>query len=148
MQNGLCIARLPAAGHWYNPKMKWRRRQILGGMLAAWGSRAKAAQEEKPAMFGMIGKMLAVPGRREELIALLLQGTAEMPGCLSYIVARDSADDAAIWITEVWIDKASHDASLSLPSVRKTIAAARPMIAGFSSSTVTTPIGGVGLPRR
>ncbi len=125
-----------------------KRRQILGGMIAAWGTRAQAVQEEKPSMFGLIGKMLAATGKREELIALLLQGTTEMPGCLSYVVACDSTDDAAIWITEVWIDKASHDASLSLPSVKKTIAAGRPMIAGFSSSTVTTPIGGVGLPRR
>ena len=40
-----------------------------------------------------------------------------MPGCLSYIVATDPADANAIWITEAWDSKASHDASLSLPQV-------------------------------
>ena len=25
-----------------------------------------------------------------------------MPGCLSYVVARDPTDADAIWITEVW----------------------------------------------
>ena len=39
-------------------------------------------------------------------------------GCLNYIVARDPADADAIWITEVWVDAASHKASLALPSVQ------------------------------
>ncbi len=97
-------------------------------------------------MYGLIGKMVATAGKREELISLLLQGTEEMPGCLSYVIAKDQADDDGIWITEVWDDKASHDASLSLPAVKKTIAAARPMIAAFNTPVVTTPVGGHGLP--
>jgi len=58
---------------------------------------------------------------------------------------RDQADDDGIWITEIWDDKASHDASLSLPAVKKTIAAARPVIAAFNTPVVTTPVGGHGL---
>ena len=98
-------------------------------------------------MYGLIGKMRAVAGQRDALIAILLEGTGSMPGCLSYIVATDPADADAIWITEVWDSKESHDASLTLPSVRAAISRARPMIAGFGPSTVTTPVGGVGLPR-
>jgi len=97
-------------------------------------------------MYGLIVKMVATAGKRDELISLLLQGTNAMHGCLSYVIARDAADDDGIWVTEVWDDKASHDASLSLPVVQKTIAAARPMIAGFSNPVVTTPVGGHGLP--
>jgi quinol monooxygenase YgiN len=73
-------------------------------------------------MYGLIGKMTAVEGKRDELIAILLQGTKEMPGCLSYIVAKDPADATTIWVTEVWEDQASHKASLSLPAVREAIA--------------------------
>ena len=51
-------------------------------------------------MYGLIGKMTAVEGRRDELIAVLLDGVAGMPGCLSYIVATDPADPNLIWITE------------------------------------------------
>jgi quinol monooxygenase YgiN len=126
--------------------MKLQRRQMLGGAAVVLGSIAWAAPEEKKPMYGMIGKMVAAPGKRDELISLLLQGTAAMPGCLSYIIARDTADDDGIWITEVWEDKASHDASLSLPAVKKTIGAARPMIAAFNAPAVTTPVGGHGLP--
>jgi quinol monooxygenase YgiN len=97
-------------------------------------------------MYGMIGKMIAAPGQRAEVISLLLQAVIAMPGCLSYVVAQDPADENGIWITEVWDSKDSHDASLSLPEVKKSITAARPMIAGFSNQAITTPIGGYGLP--
>lgn len=96
-------------------------------------------------MYGLIGKMLAVPGQRDALAAILLEGTAEMPGCLSYIIATDPADADALWITEVWDTEANHQASLSLPSVQQAIARGRPLIAGFGERTVTTPVGGHGL---
>lgn len=96
-------------------------------------------------MFGLIGKMRAAPGKRDDLMAILLDGTGSMPGCLSYIVASDPSDADGIWITEVWTDEASHKASLNLPEVQAAIARARPIIAGFDSQTRTRPVGGVGL---
>lgn len=99
-------------------------------------------------MFGLIGKMRAVPGKRDELISILLGSTGEMPGCLSYVIGRDPADADAIWVTEVWTDEASHKVSLSLPQVQAAIARARPLIAGFDSQTRIEPVGGVGLPPR
>lgn len=68
-----------------------------------------------------------------------------MPGCLSYIVAEDSQDEHAIWITEVWEDQESHQASLSLPSVQEAIRKGRPMIAGFGERFETSPVGGKGI---
>ncbi len=85
------------------------------------------------------------PGTRDGLIAVLLEGVSGMPGCLSYVVARDPADAEAIWVTEVWKDEASHKASLSLPSVQAAIAKGRPMIARFDQHFVTQPVGGHGL---
>jgi quinol monooxygenase YgiN/uncharacterized glyoxalase superfamily protein PhnB len=95
-------------------------------------------------MYGLIGKMIATPGERDALIAILLDSTADMPGCLSYIIAKDPADANAIWITEVWDSEVSHQASLSLPAVREAITRARPLIAGFGDSTTTEPVNGVG----
>ena len=77
---------------------------------------------------------------------MLLPAVQQMPGCLSYVVAQDAADENGIWITEVWDSKESHDASLALPEVRKAIAAARPMIIGSSNNVITMPVGGYGLP--
>lgn len=99
-------------------------------------------------MFGLIGKMMAVAGERDALIAILLDGVAGMPGCLSYVVAKDPADENAIWITEVWDREASHAASLALPSVKNAIAKGRPRIAGFGDRIVTSPVGGYGLTGR
>lgn len=97
-------------------------------------------------MYGLIGKMTARPGQRDALIAVLLDGTGAMPGCLSYVVARDPADPDALWITEVWESKSHHEASLALPSVREAIAQGRPMIAGFGPERFETePVGGHGL---
>lgn len=97
-------------------------------------------------MYGMIGSLRAKPGQRDELVKLLLDGSGSMPGCLSYVVAEDSADPDKIWVTEVWTDKTSHQASLSLPMVREAIAKARPLLAGFDMSVETRVLGGVGLP--
>jgi len=103
------------------------------------------AAEEATTMYGLIGKMTAVAGQRDAVAAMLLESTQAMPGCLSYIVATDPADADALWITEVWDSAASHQASLSLPAVKATIAKARPLIAGFSNNVETVPIGGYGL---
>jgi quinol monooxygenase YgiN len=122
-----------------------RRGFVAGaGALAALG--AATAAQGAGAMYGLIGKMLTAPGQRDSVIAILTEGTAAMPGCLSYIVATDPTDPNAIWITEVWDSKASHEGSLKLQAVQAAIAKARPMITGFGERFETNPVGGAGLP--
>jgi quinol monooxygenase YgiN len=98
-------------------------------------------------MYGLIGKMSAAPGKRDELADAMLAGVQSMPGCISYVIATDPADPDALWITEVWDRQESHAASLQLPSVKAAIAKGRPLIAGFSNRVETMPIGGHGLAR-
>ena len=113
--------------------------------VAGRGAGAVTHARSAPAMYGLIGKMTATPGQRDALAAILLEGTAAMPGCLSYVIATDPADADALWITEVWDSQASHAASLQLPGVQAAIAKGRPLIAGFSNRTETVPLGGHGL---
>lgn len=128
------------------------RREFLvlaaaSGVTAA-ATASQGTQAQPPAkMYGLIGKMTAVAGQRDALLAILLESTQAMPGCLSYVMATDPADADALWITEVWADAASHKASLTLPAVQAAIAKARPLIAGFSNRVETVPVGGVGLAR-
>jgi quinol monooxygenase YgiN len=96
-------------------------------------------------MYGLIGKIKTVPGQRDALISVLLEGLRGMPGCLSYIAAQDPTDPDAIWVTEAWDTKENHRASLSLPSVQQAIARGRPLIAGFGDRFETVPVGGQGL---
>ena len=93
-------------------------------------------------MYGLIGKLKAIPCQRYDLIKILLDGAAGMPGCLSYVVAVDPTDGDAIWITEVWESRELHQASLTLPAVQQAIAEGRPLIAGLASVSRRLPWAG------
>src|SRR5262245_38907257 len=99
-----------------------------GAVLAALAPGCANIPEGSKKMYGLIGQASCVAGKRDELIAILVKDLGTMPGCLSYIVARDTKDPDAIWITEVWDSKESHAASLQLPAVRAAIAKGRPLI--------------------
>src|SRR5689334_18053366 len=101
--------------------MRVSRRGAIGTALAV-----AAFGQEKPGMYGLIGRMKAVAGKRDDLAAILLEGTTRMPGCISYVVAEDPTDPDALWITEVWLSEADHKASLALPSVKAAIAKGKP----------------------
>ena len=99
--------------------------------------------------FGLIAKIKANPGQGDALAEVLLDAASQMegsvPGCESYVIARDSGDPDAIWVTEVWESREAHAASLELESVKAAISRGRPLIAGFSDRVETTPVGGLGL---
>lgn len=96
-------------------------------------------------MYGLIGRMTAKTGKREQLGTILVAGISGMPGCLSYIVANDPKNEDVLWITEVWETKELHAASLSLESVKDAINKGRPLIAGMEIVSETLPIGGQGI---
>lgn len=116
----------------------------VGTVAYALFSSAEIVQGETK-MYGLIGKALTHPGKRDEFIKILLEGTDKMPGCLSYVVAKDPKDENAIWITEVWDSKESHAASLKLQSVQLAIAKGSPLIAKFGERFETEPVGGFGI---
>jgi quinol monooxygenase YgiN len=96
-------------------------------------------------MHGLISKIKTNAAQRDTLVAILIDASSALPGCLSYVVAKDATDPNAIWVTEVWDSPASHRASLALPAVQQAIARARPLIAGFGERFETEPAGGHGL---
>jgi quinol monooxygenase YgiN len=98
-------------------------------------------------MYGLQGKIIAKPGQRDALIALLLESSRGpgMPGCRLYLVSEVPSEPDGIAITEVWDDQAAHDASLTLEAVRAVIGKARPLIAGMGDSLELRPVGGHGL---
>src|SRR6185312_765001 len=98
---------------------------MLGSMANATPPTGRNPHWEKSprekSMYGLIGNMRSVPGKRDELLHILFEVTTALPGCLNYVIACDPGDTTAIWITEVWTDAASHKASLALPEVRTAI---------------------------
>ena len=123
------------------------RRQLLIAGAAFFAAPTFASNLERGAskMYGLIGKIKSAPGKRDELINILVEGVSGMPGCLSYVVLRDLADEDALWVTEVWDSQESHKASLTLPSVQEAIQKGRPLIAGFEQRVELEPVGGHGL---
>lgn len=93
-------------------------------------------------MFGLIGRMRVSPGRRDELVAILGDGTGTMAGCRSYVIAEDPDDPDVLWVTEVWDSEAAHKASIDLPEVRAAITRGKPLIAGFEMHQTTRPVAG------
>jgi quinol monooxygenase YgiN len=96
-------------------------------------------------MYGRIGTIHAADGKRDELVAILLEAVDGMAGCRSYVVSVDPEHDHAIWITEVWDSADDHAASLQTERVRAAIAQAMPLIARFGEQKILQPRGGVGL---
>jgi quinol monooxygenase YgiN len=90
-------------------------------------------------MFGLIGKITTIDGRRDEVITAIATGSDSMPGNLLYHIAADTDDPNVIWITESWDNEAAHQASLQIPSVRSAIQRAMPFIAGVESVARTSP---------
>ena len=128
--------------------MPLTRRSVV--ISAATATMAPAAltttsNSEKQSMYGLIAKMKCASGQRDSLISILLEEVSGMPGCLSYVVAKDPTDPDSLWITEAWESQDMHKASLSLPSVQAAITKARPIMAGFGERFETQPVGGHGL---
>lgn len=96
-------------------------------------------------MHGLINRFTAHPGRRDALVAAMLDDDGPIPGLRSYVVAHDPADPDAIWITEVWDSEEAWRASLENPAVKASIERALPLIAGWGEPVVTRPVGGHGI---
>lgn len=125
--------------------MQIDRRKFLTGVAALAITRLQSPSREASSKYGLVVKLTAVPGKRDEMIAILKESAANMPGCLSYVLAKDSADENVVWVTEVWASAASHDASLSLPSVKNAMQRVKPLLSNFERIAVTTPVWGAGL---
>lgn len=96
-------------------------------------------------MYGLIGSMMTLPENRATLIEALLDGCADLPGCVSYVVAEDAEDDSVVWVSEVWESEEAHAASLELPAVQAAIARARPVLVGFGPRQILSVKGGIGV---
>jgi len=97
--------------------------------------------------YGYIGSMKTRPGKREEVVAILLSGLdgLKTAGCIQYTVGVSPDDDVTIWTSEVWGNKEQHDTSLQLPEVKEAVARAMPMLTGGFTRVETTVLGGLGL---
>ena len=97
--------------------------------------------------YGYIGTMRTRPGRRDEVVAILLRDVEGLreAGCDAYIVSVSAEDDDLIHVTEVWASREHHRASLELPATKAAIAEAMPMLTGELSSQELGVVGGLAI---
>ena len=94
--------------------------------------------------YGLIGKLTAVPGEREILLAILLEAAEAMEqdaSCEAYRV-NVSLDDDSIVVYEVWKSEDAHQQSLSLETTKTLIERAKPVLAKIERLAVFEPRGG------
>lgn len=110
--------------------------------------RADTSGAETTPRYGRHGSMRAQPGRREEVIGILLNASEVLSseGCLVYAVGSDPDEADLIWVTEIWESKEAHAASIELPAVREAIEKAMPMLTGEFTGSEFDVLGGLGLP--
>ena len=92
------------------------------------------------------GTLGAAPGRRDELVAHLIQrnDTLAELGCLAYEVGVNLNQPDTVFVVELWTSADAHRASLNMPEVQESIAVARPMLSGefggFQFDVVGSPM--------
>ena len=90
--------------------------------------------------WGLLGRMRAQPGKRDELIAALQDSSRDVPGKLLYLIQLELNDPDAFWINEIWESKAAYDACLTLPQVGDWGARLASLLAGIEHRTETKPL--------
>ncbi len=99
-------------------------------------------------MYAMTGKLIAQDGKRSALVEILLRAAiiaGQFPGCHAYIVNEDIADEACVWVFEIWDSKEGHDASLKDERVKSLIAEAMPFMGGAPDGSELRVVGGHGI---
>ena len=97
-------------------------------------------QTAKARQWGLLGRMIAKPGKRDELIAALKESSADVPGKLLYLIQLEQDDPDAFWINEIWESKAAYEACLTLPQVGDWGAKLAALMAGIEHRTETVPL--------
>ncbi|BAJ26774.1 MULTISPECIES: SMI1/KNR4 family protein [Kitasatospora] len=82
--------------------------------------------------FSVYGRLTALPGRRDELVAALLEGLragGESGGLVAYSINTALDDPDAVWLTQLWTDQAAHDATTRSEPVAAATRRVAPLLA-------------------
>ena len=98
--------------------------------------------------YALINRITARPGKRDEVIEILLEAGSpfqDNPACLLYLVNADARDPDVIWVEDLWTSKEAHATAMAAPPMRPQVARALPLLVGMPEQTEIIPAGGKGL---
>lgn len=97
--------------------------------------------------YALINKLTTRPGRRDEVMEILLEAGVPFqgnPSCLLYLVNADAKDPDVIWVEDLWTSRAEHSVAMADPEIRPHVARAIPLLAGMPEQIEIIPAGGKG----
>ncbi|HEV8191869.1 MAG TPA: antibiotic biosynthesis monooxygenase [Ktedonobacterales bacterium] len=98
--------------------------------------------------YALINKLTTKPGKRDEVIKILLESGKSFidnAACILYLVCEDATELDIIWVEDVWTSKEAHTAALAQPELRSFIARTIPLLEGMPEQVEVVPAGGKGL---
>jgi quinol monooxygenase YgiN len=97
--------------------------------------------------YALINKMTAKPGKRAEVIEIMLESGAafnDNQNCLLYAVSKDKKDENVLWVQDVWMDADSHQAAMSDTKMQEYVKRAMPLLEGMPEQIEIELAGGKG----
>ena len=98
--------------------------------------------------YALINRLTAKPGKRDEVIKVLLEAGKPFQvnsACILYLVYEDVKNPNVIWVEDLWTSKEEHTTALASPEVRPFVAQAIPLLEGIPEQLEVAPVGGKGL---
>lgn len=97
--------------------------------------------------YGFTATMTALPGRGDDLVALLLTGLdagspAASEHCVVYLLSRSAANPDVVQVTEGWTTEDDHHKLFAGETAQAMVARIAPLLAGDSTYTDLTPVNG------
>jgi quinol monooxygenase YgiN len=82
----------------------------------------------------LINKMTTKPGKRDDVIKILLDSGSAFDNndsCYLYLVSKDAKDDSVIWVQDIWKDNKSHQEAMNDETMKEYIQQAMPLLDGM-----------------
>lgn len=98
--------------------------------------------------YGLLTAFYTHPGERDQLASILLEAAEsleEYNTCIQYIVSASETEAETIFVSEIWVDKGHHEASLDNIAVKSMIAKAKPLIKEVKRIQELDILGGKGM---
>ncbi|MBC2138314.1 putative quinol monooxygenase [Listeria innocua] len=98
--------------------------------------------------YGLLTAFYTHPGEKDNLVKILLEaaeGLDDYNTCIQYIVSESETEPDTVFVSEIWVDKGNHKASLDNPAVQETIKRAKPLIKDIKQIQELDILGGKGI---
>ncbi|EAE6382968.1 antibiotic biosynthesis monooxygenase [Listeria monocytogenes] len=98
--------------------------------------------------YGLLTAFYTHPGEKDNLVKILLEAAEALDDyntCIQYIISESEPEADTVLVSEIWVDKGHHAASLDNPAVQETIKRAKPMIKEIKQIQELDILGGKGV---